>query len=129
MSSVSASRAPRRQGAGLVFVISAYALWGAFPLYFLLLAPATPFEVVAFRVVLSLVFCVLVITVLRRWRAIVGLLRQPRVVATMAFAGALIYVNWLFYVLAVFEDRVVEAALGYFINPIGTVLLGVIVLR
>ncbi len=119
----------RRRGTGLAYVISAYALWGTFPLYFLLFAPASALEVVGFRIVLSFVFCLLLITVFRRWRAILGLVRQPRVVGAMALAGVFIYVNWLVYVFAVLNDQVVEASLGYFINPLVTVLLGVFVLR
>ena len=119
----------RRRGTGLAYVISAYALWGTFPLYFLLFAPASALEVVGFRIVLSFVFCLLLITVFRRWRAILGLVRQPRVVGAMALAGIFIYVNWLVYVFAVLNDQVAEASLGYFINPLVTVLLGVFVLR
>tara|TARA_R110000868_G_scaffold199758_2_gene446841 strand:+ start:381406 stop:382341 length:936 start_codon:yes stop_codon:yes gene_type:complete len=119
----------RRRGTGLAYVISAYALWGTFPLYFLLFAPASALEVVGFRIVLSFVFCLLLITVFRRWRAILGLVRQPRVVGAMALAGIFIYVNWLVYVFAVLNDQVVEASLGYFINPLVTVLLGVFMLR
>lgn len=119
----------RRRGAGLLFALGAYALWGSFPLYFLLFAPASPFEVVAFRVLLSLAFCLVLVTVLRRWRGIAGLVRRPRVVGLMTLAGLAIYVNWLVYILAVLTGHVVEAALGYFINPVFTVLLGVVLLR
>ena len=114
---------------GLLFAVLAYGLWGVLPLYFLLLAPSGAVEVVAWRVLFSLVFCALLITVLRRWRSLAAVLRQPRVVFTMGLAGLLIYINWTIYVFAALNGQVVEAALGYFINPIVTVFLGVLVLH
>jgi chloramphenicol-sensitive protein RarD len=114
---------------GLVYAVSAYALWGFLPIYFIALAPTGPVEIVAWRVLLSLVFCAVLIAVTRTWRAFVALLRDRRVLLVMGVAGALIFVNWLTYVYAALSDQVVEAALGYFINPIVTVFLGVLVLR
>lgn len=123
-------RAPRTDDSrGLLFAVLAYGLWGVLPLYFLLLAPSGAVEVVAWRVLFSLVFCALLITVLRRWRSVSAVLRQPRVVFTMGLAGLLIYINWTIYVFAALNGQVVEAALGYFINPIVTVFLGVLVLH
>jgi chloramphenicol-sensitive protein RarD len=117
------------QGAGLTYGIAAYGLWGFLPGYFLLLEPASPWEIVAFRVLMSLGFCALLLTVTRGWRGFIGLARQPRVLFTMALAGALIYVNWQVFVLATLSGHVVESALGYFINPVITVALGVVLLR
>jgi len=116
-------------GRGLVYGIAAYTLWGVLPLFFLLLRPATAVEIVAWRIVLSLIFCALLLTVTRGWPALVRILRDRRTVLIMGGAGALILVNWLVYVYATLSDHVVEAALGYFTNPIVTVLLGVFVLR
>ncbi|MDR5698351.1 EamA family transporter RarD [Agromyces aerolatus] len=115
--------------AGLGYAIGAYGLWGILPIYFLALAPAGPFEVVGWRIVLSLVFCALLLAVTRAWRPFGVLLRDRRVVLIMGLAGVLIYINWQTYVYATLSGQVVEAALGYFINPIVTVFLGVIVLR
>ena len=112
---------------GLIYAISAYVLWGILPIYFLSLVPASAWEIVAWRVLFSLVFCAILLTVTRTWRAFGALLRNRRVVFTMGLAGALIYVNWQTYVLATVSGHVVEAALGYFINPIVTVFLGVVV--
>lgn len=127
---VSVSRPERSEhSTGLIYAVLAYGLWGLLPLYFLLLLPTGAFEVVAWRVLFSLVFCALLITVTRRWRAIIAVLRKPRVVLTMGLAGLLIYVNWQTYVVAALDGHVVEAALGYFINPIVTVFLGVLVLH
>lgn len=114
---------------GLTFAISAYVLWGVLPLYFLALAPAGAWEIVAWRVLFSLAFCAIALTVTRTWRVFAALMTDRRVVLTMGLAGALIYVNWQTYVLATTSGHVVEASLGYFINPIVTVFLGVLVQR
>lgn len=118
-----------RTGVGLAFAIGAYGLWGFLPLYFTTLAPAGPIEIVAWRVVLSLVFCAILLTVTRGWHALAVIARDRRTILIMGAAGALILVNWLVYVFAALSGHVVEAALGYFTNPIVTVLLGVLVLR
>jgi chloramphenicol-sensitive protein RarD len=78
---------------------------------------------------MSLVVCAIALTALRGWRRVVAIIRTPRTFLLLGLAGILIYVNWLVYVLAVNVGAVVDAALGYFINPIVTVLLGVLVLR
>lgn len=117
------------QTAGVAYATSAYVLWGVLPLYFLLLAPTGPWEVVAWRVVLSFVFCLLLLTVTRGWAAIGGVLRTPRLLGWTALAGLLIYINWQVFLLGTLSGNVVETALGYFINPITTVLLGVFVLK
>jgi chloramphenicol-sensitive protein RarD len=123
--------APRSSsfGSGLAFAVSAYVLWGFLPLYFVLLPPASSWEIVAFRILLALAFCILLLTVTRGWRRFLALVRQPRVLGIMTVAGVLIYINWQVYVVAVTTGHVVEGALGYFINPIVTVLLGIVFLR
>ncbi|MGN6501665.1 MAG: EamA family transporter RarD [Pseudolysinimonas sp.] len=123
--------APRSSsfGSGLAFAVSAYVLWGFLPLYFVLLPPASSWEIVAFRILLALAFCILLLTVTRGWRRFLALVRQPRVLGIMTVAGVLIYINWQVYVIAVTTGHVVEGALGYFINPIVTVLLGIVFLR
>jgi chloramphenicol-sensitive protein RarD len=123
-----ASAAPRSPS-GIIFAVAAYVLWGFLPIYFVALAPANAFEIVAWRVVFSLVFCAIIILVTRAWRPLMVIMRKPRTVFIMGAAGALIYVNWQTYVYGVSTGQVVEASLGYFINPIVTVFLGVIVLR
>jgi chloramphenicol-sensitive protein RarD len=99
------------------------------PLYFLLLTPTGPWEVVAWRVLLSLVFCLLLLTVTRGWAAFGAIIRQPRLLAWTALAGVLIYVNWQVFLIGTLSGHIVETSLGYFINPITTVLLGVFVLK
>lgn len=119
----------RLNRAGLASAVSAYVLWGGLPVYFLLLAPTGPFELVAARIVFSLAFCALLLSVTRAWKPFLRLLLTPRISFTMALAGALIFVNWQTYVYGVLSNQVVEASLGYFINPIVTVFLGVFFLR
>ncbi|MDY7541489.1 MULTISPECIES: EamA family transporter RarD [unclassified Cryobacterium] len=126
------SRTPRQPAeptSGLAFAIAAYGLWGLLPLFFLLLHPTGPFEVVAWRVLFSLVFCLALITATQGWPALLVVLRRPKTVWVMGLAGLLIFVNWQTYVFAALTGHVVEAALGYFMNPIVTVLLGVFVLH
>lgn len=120
---------PTRVGRGVVMAVGAYFLWGFLPLYFLLLRPAGAVEIVAWRIVLSLVFCALLLTVTRSWGRFVGAMRNRRVLTTLGLAGVLVVINWLVYVFAVLTHQIVEASLGYFINPIVTVLLGVFLLR
>ncbi|GAA1944455.1 EamA family transporter RarD [Microbacterium deminutum] len=114
---------------GGVYAFTAYLMWGILPLYFLALAPTGPWELVAWRILLSLAFCVILLTVMRGWGRLARIMRQKRLLALTAFAGALIYVNWQIYILATLTGHVIETSLGYFINPIVTVLLGVLVLR
>jgi len=114
---------------GLIYGLVAYLLWGLLPLYFLLLAPTGAFEIVAWRVLWTLGFCLIALSLTRGWKPLIALVRRPRILFTMAGAGALIFVNWQTYVLATTTGHVVEAALGYFINPVVTVFLGVLVLH
>lgn len=120
---------PSQRRIGILYAIGAYALWGGFPLYFLALAPASAVEVVGFRIILSLVVCALLIWISRGWSRFAALLRDRRRSLLMLVAAAVIYLNWLVYIFAALAGHVIEAALGYFINPLVTVLLGVVVLR
>lgn len=115
--------------AGILFGVGAYGLWGLLPLYFFVLMPAGAVEIVANRVVWSLLFCALLITVTRAWSALAAALRNRAVFGTLALAALLIAVNWLTYTYGVTTGQAVEASLGYFINPLVSVLLGVFVLK
>ncbi len=119
----------RKLASGLALSLGSYVLWGFLPVYFLLLAPTGPFEIVAYRILFSLVFCAVLLGATRGWGRLFALVRQRRILLTMAAAGILIYLNWQVFVIAVTSGRVVEGALGYFINPVFTVLLGVVFLR
>lgn len=119
----------RERTLGGVYALVAYLLWGFLPLYFLLLVPTGPWEVVAWRVILSLGFCAILLTATRAWGKLLAILRNRRLVMWTIIAGVLIYVNWQVSVLATLTGHVIETSLGYFINPIVTVLLGVLVLH
>ncbi|MGY1600859.1 EamA family transporter RarD [Geodermatophilus sp. SYSU D00815] len=112
---------------GVVSGITAYALWGLFPLYFPLLEPSSGLEIVAHRIVWSLVFVALLLTVVRRWGQVRAAVRDRRSLLVLAGAAVLIAVNWLVFVYGVNSGHVVETSLGYFINPLVSVLLGVVV--
>ncbi|WP_420365656.1 EamA family transporter RarD [Curtobacterium sp. L3-7] len=114
---------------GVVQAIVAYGLWGLMPLLFAAMAPAGAFEIVAWRIVFGLGFCVIAIAVTRSWLRTRSLLVQRRVMGVMAIAAVLIVVNWTVYVIATTTGHTVEAALGYFINPLVTIALGVVLLR
>lgn len=113
--------------AGLLFGLGAYTTWGLFPAFFPLLKPASAFEVLAHRIVWTLVFMALVIVAVRRF----GDLRtfSRRTWLLMVCASGLISVNWLIYIWAVNNGHVVDAALGYFINPMVSVAFGVLFFR
>lgn len=112
----------------MLFGLAAYGIWGLFPLYFRLLDDASPMEVLGHRIVWSLVVLVLVLTLRRQWGLARHLRGDPRTFGLAALGGVLIAVNWGVYIWAVNNDHVVEAALGYFVNPLVTVAAGVIVL-
>ena len=114
---------------GLLLGVGAYALWGLFPLYFPLLKPASPLEVLADRFVWSFVFLALIMTVTRSWSRMRDVLHNRRVMLMLIAATFLISVNWGVYIWAVNNDHVIEASLGYFINPLVVVLTGTLLLR
>ena len=112
--------------AGFLAGVSVYALWGFFPLYFALMRHINPLEVLAHRIVWSFVGVLIVLALLRRpWGWLRQALRRP-VLLRMLAASALIAINWLTYIYAVTVNKVVEASLGYFINPLVNILFGVL---
>ena len=114
---------------GSAFVLAAYGIWGLFPLYFAALRPAGALEILAHRIVWSLVFCGLILVGRRDLGWLWPVLRNRRLMLGMLAAAALIASNWGFYVYAVISGQTTEAALGYFLNPLVTVALGVVVFR
>lgn len=114
---------------GTVFGFLAYAIWGVFPLYFHALRPAGAWEILAHRILWTLLLCAVVLLVRRDLSWTRQLLARPRLALGVAVAALLIGANWVIYVAAVLGGHTTEAALGYFLNPIVTVALGVVVLR
>lgn len=125
----SGSSAAGDQRAGVLAGVTAYAMWGVFPLIFHQLQSVGAGEILLHRIVWSFVVVVVGLLVFsdRRWFGQIR--RDPRVVGRLAVAAVLIAINWLVYIWAVNTDRVIEAALGYYINPLITVAIGVLVLR
>jgi chloramphenicol-sensitive protein RarD len=114
---------------GVLYGLGAYGLWGAFPLYFTLLHRSTPFEIVLHRILWSLVVCLVAVAVVNRWADLRSALTTPRTATLLTVAASVLALNWGIYIFAVNSGQVVEASLGYFVNPLVTVLLGVLVLR
>lgn len=119
--------ATRLDGRGVAAALVAYTLWGLFPAFWALLTPAAPVEVLAHRIAWTAVLMAVALTALRGWAELRVLRWQGWAMVTAG--GALISVNWGLFIVAVFTGQVVEAALGYFISPLVSVLLGVVVLR
>ena len=114
---------------GFWFGVAAYGMWGLFPLYWPLLKPSGAGEILANRMVWSLITVVGILAAQRHWGWIRPLLRQPRRLALIALAAAVISVNWGVYIWGVNSGHVVETSLGYFINPLVTIAFGVLVLH
>lgn len=114
---------------GLAFAISAYLMWGILPLYLKALAHIPALEVVAHRVIWSVPLAAGLLIVLRRTGDLRAALRSPRTLGMACLTAALVTVNWLIYVWAVSQGRALDAALGYYINPLFSVFLGAVLLR
>ncbi|WP_402840674.1 EamA family transporter RarD [Microbacterium sp. GXS0129] len=129
MKSAPAQRRTSDETVGFLSTLSAYLLWGVLPVYFLILVPTGAWETVAWRIVFSVVFCLVALAVTRGWSRVIAVFRDPKLAALTALGGGLVYINWQLFVLAAQGGQVVESSLGYFINPIVSVLLGVLVLH
>ncbi len=114
---------------GWLFGVAAYGLWGAFPLYWPLLEPAGALEILSHRVVWSALTMALLVVVLSRGDRLRAILRDRRVTLLLVVAAMTISVNWTTFIYGVNSGRVVETSLGYFINPLVTVLMGVLILH
>ncbi|WP_395699921.1 EamA family transporter RarD, partial [Aquabacterium sp.] len=114
---------------GPLYAAGAYILWGIFPIYIKQVAQANALEVVAHRSVWSLVFMLVLLAVLKRFAWLREVMRQPRVLGVFTLSALLLSANWLVYVWAVNHDRLLDASLGYFINPLLNVMLGFLVLH
>lgn len=114
---------------GLIYGSGAYLLWGLFPLYWPLLEPATALEILAQRMVWSLLFIVIVLAVTRNWSGVRAVVADRAALSRLTLAAGCISVNWGVYIWGVNSGHVIETSLGYFINPLLTILLGVFVLK
>ncbi|MDX3534399.1 EamA family transporter RarD [Streptomyces sp. MB09-01] len=121
-------KAENEQRTGLLYGFGAYGMWGLVPLFWPLLMPAGAVEILAHRMTWSLAVVGLALVAVRRWGWIRELLRQPRKLGLTALAASVISVNWGLYIWSVNNGHVVESSLGYFINPLVSIAMGVLVL-
>ncbi len=110
----------RRQG--IVYGLAAYVFWGVAPVYFVWVRFADPFEVLAQRIVWALPLLLILVTIGRQWRTLAAF--RVAEYQRLAVCSVLLTVNWLTFIYAIFDERIAETALGYFINPLVTILLG-----
>lgn len=114
---------------GILYATLAFFCWGLFPLYFHALDEVPPQEILAHRMLWSLLFLVIVLTVRQQWKWLPKVLRQPRILASFVASALLLTANWFIYIWSVNNGHVIDASLGYFINPLINVLLGLVVLK
>ena len=117
------------QTTGVIHGLTAYLIWGAFPLYFKLVAAVPPMEVLAHRVAWSFLFLLPLIVLQREWAEFVAILKNPRMILILFSSAVLVGANWLLYVWAVNNDHLLQASLGYYINPLVNVVLGMVFLK
>ena len=109
--------------------MSAYVLWGTFPLYWPLLKPASALEIVSHRAVWTLVFCIIILAITKALKNTFATMRSPKIAAKLLLTSILISINWLVFIWATNNGHVVETSLGYYINPLAMIAFGVIVLK
>lgn len=114
---------------GLLFGVSAYSIWGLFPLYWPLLEPSGSIEIVANRSVWTLFFCIIALSFSRQIRVTFQLMRSWNIFLKLTLTSILISINWIVYIWGVNNNHVVECALGYYINPLIIIAFGVILLK
>ena len=114
---------------GIAYAALAFFLWGLFPLYFRAIEEVAPIEILAHRMLWSLLFLSIVLTVRGQWKWLPEVRRQPRVIASFVASAVLLTLNWFVYIWAVNNGHVLDSSLGYFINPLVNVLLGVLLLK
>ncbi|MBA6390033.1 EamA family transporter RarD [Colwellia sp. BRX10-3] len=113
---------------GIIFAISAYTMWGIAPLYFKLIDHINADEILVHRIVWSTVLLLLIVLLTKRWRNFVDTISQPKIVMQLTISATFLAVNWFMFIWAVNNDHLLDASLGYYINPLFSVALGVIFL-
>lgn len=109
--------------AGVIFALAAYSMWGIAPMYFKLLSNVPALEIVMHRIVWSVLVLCLLLLIRKKFSQVFKAIRDPKIIATLAISGLLLAVNWLVFIWAVNNDKMLDASLGYFINPLFNVLL------
>jgi chloramphenicol-sensitive protein RarD len=114
---------------GPFYAILAFTLWGLTPIYFKALASASAIEIIAHRILWSVVIIAVVLLIIRRYSRILGIFRAPRLLAVLMACGLLVGFNWTLYVWSVNNGYLLQSSLGYYINPLFNIVLGVVILK
>ena len=115
--------------AGLGFGLLAYGLWGVLPIYFKQLAAVSPLDIVAHRIVWSLLFLAVLLAIIRGWSQVLATLRDRKTMVLLLATSLLIAINWLLYVYAVTSGHILAGSLGYYLNPLMNIVLGRFILK
>ncbi|MEO6580136.1 MAG: EamA family transporter RarD [Sphingomicrobium sp.] len=118
----------RQWQAGLAYGVVAYALWGVMPIYFKQIAAVSSLDIVAHRIIWSLVVLAFLLTLARAWNQVTAAVRNRKAMLTLLVSALLIATNWLFYVYAINNGHILAGSLGYYLNPLANILLGRFVL-
>jgi chloramphenicol-sensitive protein RarD len=113
---------------GIIFAISAYTMWGIAPLYFRLIDHINADEILVHRVVWSTILLTLIVLLTKRWGNFIATITQPKIVMQLTISATFLAVNWFMFIWAVNNDHLLDASLGYYINPLFSVALGVVFL-
>lgn len=114
---------------GVFNAIAAYIMWGVAPLYFKLLQQINSTEILLHRIVWSSVFLLLLVVIMKKTPSLINIIKQPKLVLKLAFSASLLALNWFMFIWAINNDHLLDASLGYFINPLFSVALGVVFLN
>ncbi|EGU54594.1 RarD protein [Vibrio nigripulchritudo ATCC 27043] len=118
----------QRSRQGVIFAVSAYTMWGIAPIYFKALEQVPALEILSHRVIWSFVFLAILLQAGRHWHSVVSVFKRPKTFGLLAVTGLLVGINWLIFIWAVNADHMLDASLGYYINPLLNVLLGMMFL-
>ncbi|ALO33332.1 chloramphenical resistance permease RarD [Colwellia sp. MT41] len=111
---------------GALSALSAYLLWGFAPIYFKLLNEIEPGEILMHRVIWSALFLLVMIVVMKKWSQLVTVFRQPKILLLLSLSASFLAVNWFLFIWAINNNHLLDASLGYYINPLFNVVLGMI---
>jgi chloramphenicol-sensitive protein RarD len=123
------SNNPRSSFVGVIYGILAYLAWGLLPIYWKQVETASADEILSHRIIWSLVFVALILSLQRGWKALWAISRSSRAIAWAILSGTLIATNWFLYIWAVISSHIVETSFGYYLTPLANVLVGALVLR
>lgn len=118
-----------KKTSGILYAVAAYSLWGILPIYWRLITSVFPIEILSNRIVWAFVFTIAIITVTKQWDELKNISKDKKQILYIFIASILISINWGLYIWAVNSDRIVDASLGYYINPLLAVILGMLIFK